>query len=101
MKTSLGTARNKQVKLLRVLLDSGCSATIINSKFTEKLRVKRNDNTKWSTQAGNFETSKLCKIQFTLPEFHQTKIVEWNAHVNETTNPNSHYDIIIGRDLMI
>ena len=77
LKTSLGaTHRHTRVQLLRVLLDSGCSNVIVNPKSVEKLRKKPDRLTTWLTQAGSFKTSHTCKIQFTLPEFHKTKVIE-------------------------
>ncbi len=42
-------------------------------------------------------TTKKAKSQFTLPELHSDKLVEWDFHVTKTLGA---YDMIIGRDLM-
>ena len=61
----------KENQRIRVLFDSGCSATLINKSL-----VKHWDKTdlkpiKWSTKAGSFKTKRSCKIEFTLPAFHE------------------------------
>ena len=92
--TSLGKPKYQQI---RILLDSGASSTIVNEKFVKNLRLKKSDETDWSTMAGNFRTNTKCKILFKLPELHETaKIVE-DAFV---TNMNSNYDMIIGRNTL-
>ena len=88
------------MKRLRVLFDSGCAATLINHKFTKHLREKAVSTTKWKTKAGKFETNKRCKINFTLPKFHENREIEWKAYVEESDVKTSRYDMIIGRDLM-
>ena len=102
LKATMGaTSRPSKVKLLRVLCDSGCSSVIISKQATAKLRCKQYSSITWTTQAGAFDTKETCTIQFTLPEFHKDRIIEWKAHVDASPRPNSNYDMIIGRDLMI
>jgi hypothetical protein len=62
-----------------------------------KLRLKRNKTTTWTTAAGNFTTSRTAKVQFTLPELYDDRIVEWNVHVAKDTGI---YEAVIGRDLL-
>ena len=94
LRTSLGTSKGSTI---RVLLDSGASRTIIYKPLVKRLRLKRDDATTWATVAGSFQTNETCKIQFSLPELWDTRIVEWTAHV---TNQKSNYDMIIGRDVL-
>jgi hypothetical protein len=63
-------------KTIRILLDSGASASIFNLKYMTKLRLKRNETTTWTTAAGNFTTSRTAKVQFTMPELYDNRIVE-------------------------
>ena len=42
-------------------------------------------------------TQGVCKVKFTMPEFHDKSIIEYNVHV---TDKESRYDMIIGRDLI-
>ena len=84
---------------MRALLDSGGAETIISSKFTKKLRVKKDPSggTVWSTPAGTMKTNLKAKAQFTIPELQDDKLIEWDCHVVEDLGGN---DMIIGRDLL-
>jgi hypothetical protein len=55
--------------------------------------------TQWTTKAGTFATKKECKIQFSLPKFHENRIIEWTVHVDDTEE-NFKYDMIVDRDLL-
>ena len=87
-------------KMLRVLLDSGASSTIITRDHVKHLRCKRRlTSTRWKTAGGDIETSTTTEIEFSLPEFSTTrKFTCKNVHVTE--KPISQYDVIIGRDLL-
>ena len=87
-------------KRLRVLFDSGCSATLINKRFVRNWKKTENKSIKWSTKAGSFKTKRRCEIQFTLPAFHENRTISCNAYVDESHHASSNYDMIIGRDTM-
>jgi transposase InsO family protein len=94
-------ARNlNQNQRLRVLFDSGCSATLLNKKFVKHWTKKAQKSTKWSTKAGSFKTKSRCEIDFTLPAFHENRTISCNVYVDESNVGDSNYDMIIGRDLM-
>ena len=85
---------------MRVLFDSGCGSTLINKKFIKHWKKTRSNTTNWSTKAGTFRTKRRCEIEFTLPAFHPNRMITCNAHVDESQEGETNYDMIIGRDLM-
>jgi hypothetical protein len=92
--------RAEEYTRLRVLFDSGCSATLINKKCVRHWNKTADKKTKWSTKAGKFKTNRRCEIKFTLPAFHENRDISCNAYVDESPPETCHYDMIIGRDLM-
>ena len=94
------TSRGKMKPVtIRALLDSGASETLVCEKYTKKLKLKTTSGKKtaWSTPGGTLTTSQRTKAQFTLPELHDDKLIEWNVHV---TKDLGNYDMIIGRDIL-
>jgi hypothetical protein len=94
IRTRLGKPKPQTI---RILLDSGASASIFNIKYLNKLRLKRNQTTTWTTAAGNFTTSRTTEVQFTMPELYDDRVIEWKVHVAKDTGS---YDAVIGRDLL-
>jgi hypothetical protein len=82
---------------LKALVDTGGSATLVCSKYANKLKTYTDQTTVWTTPAGQLSTSKKVRAQFTIPELHDNKLLNWNVHV--TDNLGS-YDMIIGRDII-
>jgi hypothetical protein len=95
-----GSSKTKHQKRLKILFDTGCSATLISHKLISKLKTKETKASVWKTKAGSFKTTKTCKIKFTLPAFHEHRDITWRAYVDESTSSLSRYDMIIGRDLL-
>ena len=85
---------------MKILLDSGCGATLVKSKFLKKLKKSKVRNTTWATKAGTFSTTQKYKCSFTMPEFHEGRNIEWNVYVDETEGNLGNYDMIIGRDML-
>ena len=85
---------------MRVLLDSGCGATLINHKLLVNLKTSKEKETNWTTKSGSFKTDRKCKITFTLPAFHEHRKIYWNCYVDNSDPEDNNYDLIIGRDLM-
>ena len=90
----------KHQKRLKILFDTGCGATLIHHSLVGKLPLQTDRPSNWSTKAGSFRTTKTCKLNFTLPAFHEHRNISWKAFVDETDKLSSRYDMIIGRDLL-
>ena len=73
--------------------------TAVNSNMVKHLKKKHTMPTKWSTKAENFQITHKCQIEFTLPEFHPGREIEWNVYVDDS--PPLMYDMIIGCDLLM
>jgi len=95
VQTSLGLPKPKDCT---VLLDSGASGSVVSKQIVKRLRLTKESKCIWNTAAGPMETSQKPKLQFMLPELSETKLIEWEMHVVESTTMN--YDIIIGRDIL-
>ena len=94
LNTSLGTPKPKSIK---ILCNSGGSATILKSSLAKKLRRKDSKEIKWSTLAGEVTTTKVAKVQFSLPELQEQKLINYQVHL---TDQDMKYDMIMGRDLL-
>ena len=88
------------MKYARILLDTGCAATLVNQVFVKKLKTKQSGSTNWTTKAGTFTTTRKVKLNFILPEFHPNREINWEMYVDESQPKQSSYDMIIGRDLL-
>lgn len=92
--------------MLRGLLDSGCSKSIVLKRFTTKnTRVKLNKENciKYETYNGYFRTSSAATLQLRLVEFNKYKdlTVDVECQVDEVgDSKKSSYDIILGSDFM-
>ena len=82
---------------LRVLLDTGCSDSLVRAEYASSGQKEKSKNI-YSTGGGNITTHTQSTIFFTLPEFSDKKIIKWKFNVFE--NKHLEYDLIIGRDLM-
>ena len=89
--------KSKEIYTLKALLDSGATATLINSKYVKKMKRHKCTPTSWTTQNGVFTTSSKAQIEFLIPELNDQRLVK--AYVHDTPQDMS-YDIIIGQDLM-
>ena len=47
---------------------------------------------------GKITTHSKVRVDFSLPELSEKKIVTWNCHVDDSTK--GIYDMILGRDLL-
>jgi hypothetical protein len=80
--------RNGTVVPMRDLLDTGTTATIILREFVGKGRSRTNTKkrTKWKTLGGTFTTNYESLLDFKFPELSTSKVVTWQAHVDDKTS---------------
>ena len=92
---------NNEVALIRCLLDTGTTSTMIQKPFVHNTIKVKSEKTRWRTMGGTFETNRKAKISFKLPEFSHNRIINWVAHVDESNDRHiNKYDMIIGTDLL-
>jgi hypothetical protein len=63
-------------------------------------RTNTKKRTKWKTLGGTFTTHYESLLDFKFPEISTSKVVTWQAHVDDKTSSNeAAYDMIMGMDL--
>ena len=82
----------------RIILDSGCSSTIVMGRLIQKIIPKIENVMQWHMQAGNITTNQHVKRYLTLSEHSATQIVTRNCHVDDSAKGK--YYMILGRDLL-
>ena len=85
---------------LKILLNYGASYLIVLGKHTQKLRHKKTQPVKWSTQGGEFLTAHKTNVELVSPELDAKKSMECIFLMDSSQN-SSRYDMIIGRDLLL
>jgi hypothetical protein len=80
--------RDGTVVPTKALLDTCTTATIILREFMGKGRARTNTNkrTKWKTLGGTSTTNYESLLDFKLPELSISKLVTWQAHVDDKTS---------------
>jgi hypothetical protein len=70
---------------MRALLDTGTTYTIILREFVGTCRSRTNTKkrTKWKALGGNFTSNYESLLDFKLPEISTSKVVTWQAHVDD------------------
>ena len=92
--------RKQKQRVLKALIDSGASSSLIVEKHTKGMpRKSEKEDKVWNTAAGEMKSkTKTKSMEFSLPELHTTRKIQKSFHVVEMELAN--YDMIIGRDLM-
>ena len=83
-----------------VLFDTGAQKSTVKAQHSHLGKVRKTLRpTTFSTPHSKFQTNLISEMQFNMPEFSESKQVQWKFHVlpEKTSLP---YDMIIGRDLM-
>jgi hypothetical protein len=77
--------RKTKTKIVKALVDTGASASIVTFKSAKGLPPnKKTETKKWSTAAGVLNTSaKTKRLQFSLPELQSSRKIEKSFHVLE------------------
>ena len=92
--------RQTKTKMVKALVDTGATESIINLKAAKHLPLSnRTETKKWSTAADVLNTNaKTKRLEFSLPELHTNRTIKKSFHVVNINLKN--YDMIIGRDLI-
>ena len=85
---------------LYVLLDTGCSNTIVNDKYLNYLESVKKIKTNYATAGGTYHVNKNGIVKFKLPEFSTSKEITWKCDVDNGSLLELGYDMVIGRDLL-
>ena len=98
--TTLGTIKGNQetTKNIYILLDTGCSNTIISKNYLNLCKSVKKSKSRYSTAVGEYKTSIHGTVKFKLPEFSNSKEITWDMDIGDLGVLE--YDMIIGRDLL-
>ena len=98
VKFNTRTGKPKPVTI-KALFDSGGSGSLISEQWVKNLKskTKKKKGITWKTPGGDLNTSKVVRAEFTLPELHEKKLIQWDLHIAPDLGV---YDMIIGRDLL-
>ena len=94
MNTRKGRAKFKKIY---ILLDSGCSSTILMGRLVKRLGLEKDAPMQWITQAVDITTNIKVKVDFNLPALSATNAVTWNCHVDDSAK--GRYDMVLLQDL--
>ena len=86
------------MKGLKVLIDTGCSHSLIHQHFCNENKKYKKRKNKYFTGSGTLITTVEVDIHFNLTEFSAKKLITWKVSVTDSENLG--YDLILGRDLM-
>ena len=91
--------RQSKTRMVKALVDSGASESIIIKYRAGKMLVKKTQQERqWSTAAGVLTTNTKTGTSFSFPQLYANKLINQSLHI---VNLNiNRYDMIIGRDLI-
>ena len=86
-------------RYVKILIDSGASASIIHNLFvhTIKFKTRKTSTNKWSMLTRSFLRSCKAEVKIKLPELNFTAHIFAPFHV---TSQKSNYNVIFGQDLL-
>ena len=85
---------------LYVLLDTGCSNSLISNKCLPYIKSIKKSKSHYATAGGPYKTSRLGTVTFKLPEFCSSKEISWQMDIDKGKLEELGYDMIIGRALL-
>jgi hypothetical protein len=88
---------------MRALLDTGTTTTIILRNFVGKGRARtiKKKRIKLKTLGGTITTNYESLLDFKFPELSTSKVITWQAHVDDkTSSKEAAYGMIVGMDSM-
>ena len=92
--TAINTRKIRSNETVKILLDSGASASIVNHSYVHKNNFSTKSTTQqWSTMAGTFNTCRVASVNLILPELNSTAEIKINCHVSKQ---KSNYNLIVG-----
>ena len=67
---------------VKALVDSGGSGCLWMKRSAQKLRIKTQPaTTVFTTMSGSHTCNERVTAQFTLPEFYDDQLIEWDFHL--------------------
>ena len=91
--------RQSKTRLVKSLVDSAASESILAHAKSDKLPVKKNKKERqWSKAAGVLTTNTKIATSFSFPELHTNKLINQSLQVVDLNIDR--YDMIIDRDLI-
>jgi hypothetical protein len=95
---------NGKGRMLRALLNSGCSKSIILKRFTEKKRRTKlmgRNRVEYATYGGKFQSKSSASVGFKLIKFANKQQIDYKFQVDEVqSSQESIYDMIVRSDLL-
>ena len=102
--TSAAKKHKKKIRakstVVRALLDSGASRSLVSEKCISHDANVRHDATSWRTAAGTFKTYGKKQISWFMPEFTKKCKIQHEFAIMDTGESKPMYDMIIGRDIL-
>ena len=92
--------------MVRCLLDTGCTKSMILKKFPEKKRQTKlsdKDSIKYQAYGSTFKLLMTASVSFKMVvvETQKNNTIKYEFQVDETSDPNNQlYDVIIGNNLL-
>jgi hypothetical protein len=78
--------KGKKAKVLRVILDSGCTGNLILKRHVERNPIVMSDKKTWKTAASSFTLHRRVQLDLQLFDFSETKIITQDFQAFESEN---------------